>query len=95
MYYDIFLPGDYFFDLIYTDLPEFPMLGREVYSKEIIATGGAMFITATSLRRLGVQTGWAACFGKPSVQKCASSPSAATASWTIGVARWTPASTCT
>jgi len=63
VYYDIFLPGDYFFDLIYTDLPAFPMLGREIYSQGIIATGGAMFITATSLRRLGVRTGWAACFG--------------------------------
>ena len=63
MYYDVLLPGDYFFDLIYTDLPEFPAPGREVYSKGITATGGAMFITAVSLRRLGVQTGWIACFG--------------------------------
>ncbi len=61
--YDIFVPGDYFFDLIYTGLPEFPMLGREVYAQGIIATGGAMFITATSLHRLGVRVGWAACFG--------------------------------
>ncbi len=58
-----FVPGDYFFDLIYTGLPEFPMLGREVYAQGIIATGGAMFITATSLHRLGVRVGWAACFG--------------------------------
>jgi sugar/nucleoside kinase (ribokinase family) len=63
VYYDVFLPGDYFFDLIYTDLPEFPTPGREVYSKGITATGGAMYITAVSLRRLGVRTGWAACFG--------------------------------
>ncbi len=63
MEYDVFVPGDYFFDLIYTGLPEFPMLGREVYAQGIIATGGAMFITATSLHRLGVRVGWAACFG--------------------------------
>jgi sugar/nucleoside kinase (ribokinase family) len=61
--YDVFLPGDYFFDLIYTGLPEFPMLGREVYSQGLIATGGAMYITAASLRRLGVRVGWSACFG--------------------------------
>ncbi|MCL4238866.1 MAG: carbohydrate kinase family protein [Anaerolineae bacterium] len=61
--YDVFLPGDYFYDLIYTGLPEFPMLGREIYGTGIIATGGAMFITATSLRRLGVRVGWAACWG--------------------------------
>jgi sugar/nucleoside kinase (ribokinase family) len=63
VYYDVVLPGDYFFDLIYTDLPEFPSPGREVYSKGITATGGAMFITAVSLRRLGVRAGWVACFG--------------------------------
>jgi sugar/nucleoside kinase (ribokinase family) len=63
VYYDLFLPGDYFFDLIYTDLPEFPAPGREVYSQGITAAGGAMFITAVSLRRLGVRAGWAACFG--------------------------------
>jgi sugar/nucleoside kinase (ribokinase family) len=63
VYYDIFLPGDYFFDLIYTDLPDFPAPGREVYSRGIAAVGGAMYITAVSLRRLEVQVGWAGCFG--------------------------------
>jgi sugar/nucleoside kinase (ribokinase family) len=61
--YDVFLPGDYFFDLIYTGLPEFPVLGREVFGTGLIATGGAMFITALALRRLEVRTAWAACFG--------------------------------
>jgi len=61
--YDIFLPGDYFFDMIYTGLRQFPVLGAEVYSQGLIATGGAMFITAVALRRLGVRAGWAACFG--------------------------------
>ena len=28
--YDIFLPGDYFFDMIYTGLEQFPVLGAEV-----------------------------------------------------------------
>ncbi len=61
--YDVFLPGEYFFDLIYRGLEEFPVLGREVYGEDIIATGGAMYITAVSLQRLGIRPGWAATFG--------------------------------
>ncbi|NDJ76711.1 MAG: carbohydrate kinase family protein [Chloroflexi bacterium] len=61
--YDIFLPGDYFFDLIYTGLPSFPVLGQEVYGTGIISTGGGMYITAASLHRLEVKTAWPAVFG--------------------------------
>jgi len=61
--FDIFLPGDYFYDLIYAGLPEFPSLGREVYGTDVNTTGGAMYITAVSLRRLGVRVGWPVCFG--------------------------------
>jgi sugar/nucleoside kinase (ribokinase family) len=61
--YDILLLGDYFFDLIYTGLPAFPRLGHEVYSQDITTTGGAMFITATALSRLGARVGWAGQFG--------------------------------
>jgi sugar/nucleoside kinase (ribokinase family) len=61
--FDIFLPGDYFFDLIYTGLPSFPVLGQEVYSTGLISTGGGLYITAASLRRLQVHAGWAAVFG--------------------------------
>ena len=63
MDYDIFLPGDYCFDVIYTGLPEFPVLGREIYTEGITVTGGAMYITAASLHRLNVNTAWVACFG--------------------------------
>lgn len=61
--YDILLLGDYFFDLIYTGLPAFPKLGCEVYSQDITTTGGAMFITAAALSRLGARVGWAGQFG--------------------------------
>lgn len=61
--YDILLLGDYFYDLIYTGLPEFPALGREIYSSDITSTGGAMFITAAALRRLGARVGWVCNFG--------------------------------
>ncbi len=61
--YDVLLLGDYFYDLIYTGLTAFPTLGRETYSRDIISTGGAMFITATALRRLGAKVGWVCHFG--------------------------------
>ncbi len=61
--YDVLLLGDYFYDLIYTGLPEFPSLGRECYSSSITSTGGAMFITAAALRRLGARVGWVCNFG--------------------------------
>lgn len=65
-HYDVICIGDYFFDLIYTGLPEFPQVGREIYSRDVTSTGGGMFITATSLRRLGVDVGWPAIFGTDS-----------------------------
>jgi sugar/nucleoside kinase (ribokinase family) len=61
--YDIVLLGDYFYDLIYSGLPEFPALGREIFSAAMTSTGGAMFITAAALRRLGANVGWAGTFG--------------------------------
>lgn len=61
--YDIIVLGDYFYDLIYSGLPEFPELGREIMSRDVTTTGGAMYITAVSLSRLGVRVGWPAYFG--------------------------------
>ena len=63
LHYDILLLGDYFFDMIYTGLEHMPLLGHETYTKNLIATGGAMFTTAAALRRLGTQVGWATHFG--------------------------------
>lgn len=60
---DILVLGDYFFDLIYSGLPEMPSLGREVVSADMVTTGGAMFITAAALRRLDVSVCWPAQFG--------------------------------
>src|ERR1700712_508987 len=67
--YDVLLLGDYFYDLIYSGLPEFPSLGRECYSSHITSTGGALFITATALRRLGVNVGWVCNFGTDEYSK--------------------------
>lgn len=61
--YDIVVIGDYFFDQIYTGLPQFPELGREIICEGVTTTGGAMFITAVALHRLGARVGWPAVFG--------------------------------
>lgn len=63
MHYDILLLGDYFFDTIYNGLDQMPVLGHETYATNLTATGGAMFITAVAMQRLGVQVGWATHFG--------------------------------
>jgi sugar/nucleoside kinase (ribokinase family) len=63
MQYDILVLGDYFFDQIFSELPRFPVLGCETYAQELVSTGGAMYITATALQRLGVRVGWPAYFG--------------------------------
>lgn len=61
--FDVLQLGDYFFDQIFTGLQELPSLGREIFSTGITSTGGAMFITAVALRRLGTHVGWVAQFG--------------------------------
>ncbi|NDJ60070.1 MAG: carbohydrate kinase family protein [Chloroflexi bacterium] len=47
-------------------MPQFPALGREICSTDLTTTGGAMYITAASLTRLGAHVGWPAYFGNDS-----------------------------
>lgn len=61
--YDVLVCGEYCFDQIYVGLSEFPELGREVFAGSLVSAGGAMFITATALRRLGAGVGWLTHFG--------------------------------
>lgn len=61
--YDVIVLGDYFYDLIYTGLPEFPVLGREIDCAGVTTTGGALFTTVVALHRLGAKVGWPAYFG--------------------------------
>ncbi len=63
MSYDVLLLGSYFCDLVYTGLPEFPALGREVYGSGFELRAGAGFYTALALTRLGVRCGWVCDFG--------------------------------
>jgi sugar/nucleoside kinase (ribokinase family) len=63
MRYDVLLVGDYWYDLIFTDLPRLPELGRELYAGGFDNVPGGPFINAVALHRLGLRVGWAADFG--------------------------------
>lgn len=62
--YDIVVLGEYFFDQIFIGMPHFPKLGCETFCQDIISTGGGLYTTVVTLRRLGVRVGWPALFGK-------------------------------
>ena len=61
--YQVLLYGSYFCDIIYTGLPEFPSLGKELYSAAFDFRPGGCYNTALALHRLGVHCGWACDFG--------------------------------
>ncbi len=61
--YDVLLVGDYWYDLIFTDLPRLPELGHELYAGGFDNVPGGAFINAVALSRLGLRVGWAADFG--------------------------------
>ena len=63
LHYDVLLFGDYWYDLIFTDLPRMPELGHELYAGSFDNVPGGVFINAVALRRLGLRVGWAADFG--------------------------------
>jgi sugar/nucleoside kinase (ribokinase family) len=61
--YDVLVVGRYFCDLIFTQLPEFPRLGHEVYSREFHLVPGGVFTPAVTLTRLGLRAAWPCDFG--------------------------------
>ena len=61
--YEVFLVGRYFCDLVFTDLPEFPRLGHEVYSGGFNLVPGGVYTPAVALQRLGVRVAWPCQFG--------------------------------
>jgi len=61
--YDVLLWGVYFCDLIFTDLPQVPRLGAEVFSTDFSMTPGGPFTTAVAMHRLGLRVGWMCDFG--------------------------------
>lgn len=55
--YDVVIAGDVYCDLIFTGLPRMPLSGEELFSTDFDMTAGGVFITAVTLRRLGMRVG--------------------------------------
>jgi sugar/nucleoside kinase (ribokinase family) len=63
MTYDVLALGDYFLDLIFTDLEGEPELSREVFSRKFSMLPGGVYNAVAAMHRLGVKVAWAANFG--------------------------------
>jgi len=61
--YDVLVAGDYFLDLIFSELPAFPELGREIVGSGFEMIPGGAYNSAIAMHRLGLKVGWAADFG--------------------------------
>ncbi len=61
--YDVIVVGDYCLDLIFSGLPTFLELGKEVVARDFAMVGGGSYNTTVTLHRLGVKVGWASDFG--------------------------------
>lgn len=64
--YDVLSLGDYYIDYIFTGLPSFPELGKEVFSQKFAAVPGGSFNSVVAMHRLGLKVGWAGDFGNDS-----------------------------
>ncbi len=62
-HFDIIVPGNYFCDIIFTGLPSFPALGKEIYTRDVAVVPGGVMNTVIALRRLEVNTGWIGALG--------------------------------
>lgn len=61
--FDILVLGDYFLDLVFTGLPAFPELGKEIFASGFAMLPGGAFNSAAAMQRLGLRVGWAVDFG--------------------------------
>src|SRR4051812_20994041 len=55
--YDVVIAGDVYCDLVFTGLPRLPVLGEELFATDFDIIPGGVFITATTLHRLGLKVG--------------------------------------
>jgi sugar/nucleoside kinase (ribokinase family) len=63
MQYDILVCGPVFCDLIFTGLPEFPALGKEIFAADLKLSAGGSAIVAAGIHRLGRKVGLVASLG--------------------------------
>ena len=62
--FDILIPGIYFCDMVFTGLPSFPELSKEIFTNDVnVVPGGGSLNTTIALRRLGVNVGWYTILG--------------------------------
>jgi sugar/nucleoside kinase (ribokinase family) len=69
--FDVIVAGSYSVDLIFTGLPNFPQLGKDVVGTGFEMTPGEAFISSVSMHRLGINIGWAADFGNDEFSRLA------------------------
>jgi sugar/nucleoside kinase (ribokinase family) len=69
MKYDVLALGDYYLDLIFTELDGEPGLGREVFSKGFSILPGGTYNAVAALQRLGVKVAWATDFGNDEISQ--------------------------
>lgn len=63
MSYDVLVYGPLFCDLIFTDLPDMPQMGTEIFAGNFTITIGGSAIVAAGLQKLGAQVGLIADIG--------------------------------
>jgi len=61
--FDVIVLGDYYLDLIFTGLPQFPELGKEIVGTGFDMLPGGAYNASVAMHRLGLKVGWAADFG--------------------------------
>ena len=61
--YDVIVVGDYFVDLIFNGLPQFPVLGKEIVGSGFEMLPGGAYNATLAMHRLGLKVGWAVDFG--------------------------------
>ena len=61
--YDVIAVGDYYLDLIFSGLPRFPELGKEIIGTGFEMLPGGAYNSVVAMHRLGLKVGWAGDFG--------------------------------
>lgn len=66
---DVILGGVYYCDLIFTDLPQMPQLGQEIFGGGFDMMPGGAYNVAIALHRLGLKVGWHCEFGSDFISR--------------------------
>ncbi len=64
MSYDILVVGRPQADLVFTGIPQWPVLGQETFARELMVTAGGAFNVVAALHRLGLRVGMVGTVGQ-------------------------------